>query len=628
MTRLFELLIAATSFNGFSSGPFSWTSSSPQHALQYEGIEDHGYGPHGIHREEWHALNRSISGRLIPVARFAAPCYEGAFDSPACLAVRRTYLDGLARTNHPAAYVQPQWETCQRTDDHWCLLDASDPDNTAPLQRKHNGTRAQCPQGSVSSYVIDVRDPEDVRSAFAFSRRTKVPLNIRNTGHDYKGRSSAPGSLGVWTHNLKKISYNERFIPDGCSPSEKIKPRAGVTMEAGVQWGEAYAFAEANNITIVGGTDKAVGAVGGWLQGGGHGGLSNTYGLGVDRVMQFKVVTPDGKLRVANECQNTDLFWALRGGGGGTFGVVLSATMLASPSTKIQTVIFTLPSARTLGSRKGHPAHTKALFSVLANNAVKWAEDGWGGYAVANAVILINPVLTPEEARKSARELIEFGERLNAEDGQGLAEDTVPTKLIVTEFPSYTAWFTAFSKDFFASVGRPLAMASRLIPKDSFATRAKQEELVDALLDANAAAPGLIILMTAPASVPSTGPSSSKFVSKDIPVKGGSSVTEAWRKSLWHTTVVSPWNWDASREEVKGHYVKASGAVEPLRRITPNAAYVNEADVYEPDWQNTFWGGNYERLLEIKRKYDPERLLDCWHCVGWRPESHRFKCYL
>jgi FAD/FMN-containing dehydrogenase len=59
--------------------------------------------------------------------------------------------------------------------------------------------------------------------------------------------------------------------------------------------------------------------------------LSNIYGLGADRVLQYRVVTPQGEYLTANACQNTDLFYALRGGGGGTFGVVMKSTFLAEP---------------------------------------------------------------------------------------------------------------------------------------------------------------------------------------------------------------------------------------------------------------------------------------------------------
>jgi FAD/FMN-containing dehydrogenase len=65
---------------------------------------------------------------------------------------------------------------------------------------------------------------------------------------------------------------------------------------------------------------------GGWSTGAGHAMLSAEYGLGVDNVLEFKVVTADGNLHVANEVSNTDLYWALRGGGPSTFGVVVEAT--------------------------------------------------------------------------------------------------------------------------------------------------------------------------------------------------------------------------------------------------------------------------------------------------------------
>lgn len=60
------------------------------------------------------------------------------------------------------------------------------------------------------------------------------------------------------------------------------------------------------------------------------------YGLGVDRVVQIKVVTPDGRFRTVNECQDSDLFWALRGGGGSAFGVVTELTMRVEPQLTLQ----------------------------------------------------------------------------------------------------------------------------------------------------------------------------------------------------------------------------------------------------------------------------------------------------
>lgn len=68
--------------------------------------------------------------------------------------------------------------------------------------------------------------------------------------------------------------------------------------------------------------------------------MSPVFGLGVDRVLQFKLVTPDGVIRTANDCQNSELFWALRGGGGGTFGAILEVTYKAEKQLSIQVYAF------------------------------------------------------------------------------------------------------------------------------------------------------------------------------------------------------------------------------------------------------------------------------------------------
>ena len=78
---------------------------------------------------------------------------------------------------------------------------------------------------------------------------------------------------------------------------------------------------------------KSVGVVG-WFTGGGHGFLSSTYGMGADNLLEATVVTPRGDIVVTNQCQYPDLFYAIRGGGGGTYGVVMQATVKAFRTPK------------------------------------------------------------------------------------------------------------------------------------------------------------------------------------------------------------------------------------------------------------------------------------------------------
>ncbi|KAA1474685.1 FAD-binding domain-containing protein [Dentipellis sp. KUC8613] len=535
---------------------------------------------------QWQALSQQVDGRLYQSSPLAAPCFKD-FSSTECQAIQKGYANDTFRSDSFGAYVNVNWETCQTTGVQ-CLLDSSNPSDVSPTLPPN-----QCQLGSIPEYYIDVRTPGDVAAAFKFSKHTQVPLVVKNTGHDYKGRSSAPGSLALWTHNLKNITYDAAFVAEGCKNSQP-----GMTVGAGVQWGEAYNFAEANNITVVGGSDPGVGVSGGWVQGGGHGVLSNTMGLGVDRVLQYRVVTPDGKYLVANACQNEDLFFALRGGGGGTFGVVLESTILASPPVPLQAVVVLWRPTANL---------TQSIFSLLVDNAVKWADEGWGGLANDQSVIYVNPKpQTQTQSNSSMAPLIQFGERL-------LADGVPGTQLLVLQFPTFGSFFNTFAVSQAASSGLNLALASRLIPRANFASASARSELVTALMNAHSTASSLRLLIGPPSSFPGDGTTS---------------INPAWRDSIYHVTLIETWAWNSTLADKQKQFSDTSKAIDFLRKITPDAAYLNESDVHEPNFEVSFWGDNYEKLLAIKRKYDPDHLLGCWQCVGWNPDSSRYQCYI
>ncbi|KAJ7822099.1 hypothetical protein B0H14DRAFT_2370924 [Mycena olivaceomarginata] len=544
---------------------------------------------------DWNVLNTTVGGRLLQGVPFSSPCFSSLDGHPttpnpaACDAVRSGYDDELVRANVSGAYMITQWETCQSSAQQ-CLLDFLDPQNLSPSLPSQT-----CNSGSVPDYFVDVRTVSDVVAAFNFTRKTSVPLVIKNTGHDYKGRSSAPGSLALWTHNLKNISYNANFVPEGCSKSSPA-----LTVGAGVQWQQAYQFADSHNFTIVGGTDRTVGVSGGWVQGGGHSALSNTMGMGIDRVLEFKIVTPDGQLRVANACQNADLFWALRGGGGGTFGVVLESTTLVSPVVTVQAILLaiTSPSANL----------TEELYSTMIDNGLKWADDGYGGYVSGGTAVYLTPKLTAAEHTASMAPMIDFGKRLNA-TGTGIYE--------LLEFPTWLSFFNVFTETELEAQGPPvgnsLAMASRLVTRANFQTASARSELLNGLLAATALTPSLLFDITAPSSFPGDNTTS---------------ISPVWRDAVYHVTVKVPWNWNATTEEKLSAYELVNTSIDHLRAITPVASYSNEGAVHEPEHETAFWGSNYERLLELKHQYDPEHILDCWQCVGWEPSSPRFSCYL
>lgn len=134
-------------------------------------------------------------------------------------------------------------------------------------------------------------------------------LLYRNTGHDFVGRASGLGSLSIWTHYLKDFQYLPEYQVG------EYKGKAG-RVGAGIESWEMFSQMDKYNVTFVVAGGYTVGAYGGWMAGGGHSALASKYGLGADQVLSLQVVTADGRFVTADPEQNTDLFYALRGGGG------------------------------------------------------------------------------------------------------------------------------------------------------------------------------------------------------------------------------------------------------------------------------------------------------------------------
>jgi len=165
-----------------------------------------------------------------------------------------------------------------------------------------------CGQGSVPPVGVDARSGSDIQAAVNFARQHDLKLVVKNTGHDFLGRSTARGGFLVWTHRMKDMLHNATFVPEGapvtnentfdgdCAlfflfafPLTYLLCISAVTLGAGVQWHDAYEFAQKQGRTIVGGVSGggSVGAAGGWILGGGHSILSPKFGLGMQPSISF-----------------------------------------------------------------------------------------------------------------------------------------------------------------------------------------------------------------------------------------------------------------------------------------------------------------------------------------------------
>jgi hypothetical protein len=138
------------------------------------------------------------------------------------------------------------------------------------------------------------------------------------------------------------------------------------------------------NAIIVTGADATVGIIG-FLTGGGHGYTSSTYGMGADNLLEATIVTPFGDILTANPCQHSDIFYAIRGGGGGTYGVVLSVVVKAFPSPKTTQHSF------AIGSKS--PNVTKEFYDLMGEIHAEMPKLKAGG--MAGYYYVVGPPLAP-----------------------------------------------------------------------------------------------------------------------------------------------------------------------------------------------------------------------------------------
>ena len=226
-----------------------------------------------------------------------------------------------------------------------------------------------CDMGAYPSYVINVTNVAQIQLAVNFARNANLRLVIKNTGHDFNGKASGTGALSIWTHYLTDKEYISKFKADNGYVGPAIK------VGAGIQVHEAYEFAKAKGVTVVGGEAVTVGMAGGYTAGGGHSPLSSFYGLGADQVLAMQVVLADGSFITATSKQNADVFWMLRGGGGSTIGVVTSITVKAYPKLQTTTVTFNF----TVADTPGPDAFWSAVQSYI-DNVDAFVSAGTYGY--------------------------------------------------------------------------------------------------------------------------------------------------------------------------------------------------------------------------------------------------------
>ncbi len=243
-------------------------------------------------KKAWKELKDAVGGNLIPVDFPITACRSG-LDSAECKKLFENLKNPYYIGDQPGLTETLGWI------DAW---------STKP-----------------SVYAVAARSAQDISASVNFARENNLRLAVKGGGHSYQGTSNAPDSLLIWTRHMQDITMHADFFPQGCKGSYALQ--RAVTLGAGAIWMQAYeAVTTKSGAYVQGGGCTTVG-VAGLIQSGGFGSFSKHYGLAAAGLLEAEVVTADGQIRIANACTNHDLFWALKGGGGGSFGVISKLTL-------------------------------------------------------------------------------------------------------------------------------------------------------------------------------------------------------------------------------------------------------------------------------------------------------------
>ena len=478
-----------------------------------------------------------------------------------------------------------------------------------------------------SVYAVAAKSANHMAAAVNFARENDLRLVVKGGGHSYQGTSNAADSLLVWTRRMHDITMHETFVPQGCNG--RHAPQRAVTLGSGAIWMQAYdAVTTKGGAYVQGGGCTTVG-VAGLVQSGGFGSFSKHYGTAAAGLLEAEVVTADGKVRVANVCTNPDLFWALKGGGGGTFGALSKVTLL----------VRELPEFWGAAILKVKAASDEAFRRLLRYFVDFYREhlfnDHWGEHARitrdnALDLLMVCHDLSTEEVGKIWRPFLDWLAR-------SPAAFTIEEQPILGSMParhwwdvewrkrnhdsafnvdqrpgasSNNAWWTGDGGQvaWFLYGYESLWMPASLLQDDS------HERLAQALF-AGSRHKGIEL-----------------HFNKGL-AGGPREAIEATRDTATNPAVLNAFalaivgDAGGGYPGVRGHEpdVEAGrkarqeihNCINELRAIVPNdAAYVSESNFFQENWQRAYWGSNYAQLASVKKKYDPTGLFFVHNGVG------------
>jgi len=478
-----------------------------------------------------------------------------------------------------------------------------------------------------SVYAIAAAETADVVAAVNFARNHDLRVVVKGGGHSYQGTSSSADSLLLWTRAMKSIVLHDAFVPQGCA--ETLAPQPAVSVGAGAIWMHVYeAVTTKAGRYVQGGGCTTVG-VAGLIQSGGFGSFSKNYGLAAAGLLEAEVVTADGAVRIANARTNPELFWGLKGGGGGSLGVVTRLTLRTRELPENFGGVFGMIKARS------EPAFRRLTARLLGFYRDQLFNRHWGEQIrFADNTVQIQMVfqgLTGPQAEDTWRPVVDWVARA--------PQDFVwDTPLRIASLPARHMWDATFLKQ---NVPQLMVPDDRPgAPPGNFFWAGDQGQAGQFLHGFRSAwLPASLLQVDQQNALTDALIACSRQWSVSLHFNKGLAGASENDRVAARDTAMNPVVLDSfalailagesplAFPGIPGHEPDLTVArrnaaainramAELLKVVTHHGSYVSESDFFERAWQQSFWGSNYPRLAGVKQRYDPAGLFFVRHGVG------------
>ena len=545
----------------------------------------------------WHSLEQQVAGRLV---KLSAP-FVACVPTPTAASTPQACTESVAKiSNSFAIRDEPSLTQASGWLDGW--------------------------RSQPSAYAVVASSTTDVVAAVNFASTHRLRLVVKGGGHSYQGSSDAADSLLVWTRHMDDVTLHPAFVARGCAAS--IAPQPAVTIGAGALWIDAYhAVTTLGGRYVQGGGCTTVG-VAGLVQGGGFSNFSKRYGTAAAGLLEAEVVSADGKVLIANACTNPDLFWALKGGGGGSFGIITRLTLRTRELPDQFGAVFFSVKASSDTAFRALIAETMAFYARALFN------PHWGEQVSFKRDSVHFSLVFQDLSQQQASDLwAPFLAWLRARP-----EFTFDKPFQALALPARHVWdITFFKKNAPALMvadpraGVPAHHAlwkgdgeqagqfihgyqSTWMPATLLAAD-QQGALVDAVFDCtrfwsvgfhfNKGLAGAPAAEIAAARDTATNPAVLNAFALAIIAGAGSAQYPGMPSAAFDLA------------EARDHARSIDKAMATLKKVAPEtSAYVSESDYFQSNWQTAFWGVNHVRLAQVKQKFDPNGLFFVRHGVG------------